>query len=126
MRGPDKKPRFRGSGISTKNTTKILNPQEIFDLIKSQCTIMDNDCWIFNGSLYTNGYGRICVNYRRFSTHIFMWEFINGKKIKIDLHHLDICHGNKRCCNPAHLENITRSQHLKLHNGNKISPWLEN
>lgn len=94
-----------------------VNDRYIFESILNKCIINDNNCWLYQGTLQPNGYGRYHTNGKNYFTHVFIWEYVNGKK-NGDLHHIKEC-GNKNCCNPIHLLDLTRSQHLHYHYGNR-------
>lgn len=63
-----------------------------------------NDCWEWQASTYSSGYGRIAIGGRGGGmalAHRFSWELHNGA-IADGLYVLHICDHTK-CCNPAHL-----------------------
>lgn len=75
----------------------------------------DTACWIFTGHVQNAGYGQISdvgTGKRMTRTcHRVMWESVNGSIPKgLDIDHL--CH-QKTCCNPQHLEAVTRSENLR-------------
>ena len=75
-----------------------------------------NGCWIWTKSLM-NGYGAIGVEGKTRRAHIVSWEWYKGRKVKDGyiLHH-KCKHGNKKCVNPAHLQEMTKAKHSNLHN----------
>lgn len=75
-------------------------------------------CWVFENKLEHNGYGRICINYKRIRAHRYFYEKYKGLiKKGLMLDHL--CR-NRACVNPEHLEqvscveNIHRGERCKL------------
>lgn len=65
------------------------------------------ECWIWTGALSANGYG----SFRGTSAHRWAYEHIIGPVGEdLDLDHL--CRV-RACCNPAHLEAVTRSENLR-------------
>lgn len=65
----------------------------------------DSDCWLFSGSLDTDGYGQVFRATRKNPTtvrvHRLAWEEVNGPipaGMRV-LHSCDV----RACCNPAHL-----------------------
>jgi hypothetical protein len=72
-----------------------------------------NGCWIFTGALNA-GYGRIHAGHpgsqRLLYVHRVAYEQLVGPIPEgLDLDHL--CR-NRACCNPAHLEPVTRRENL--------------
>lgn len=58
-------------------------------------------CWLWTGYRNHDGYGRVYVDGRQYSTHRIVWEMTHGP-IPVGravLHHCD----TPPCCNPAHL-----------------------
>lgn len=60
-------------------------------------TTNENECWLWQRLLWSNGYGRF--GNRR--AHRVAWEFVNGKIINrlLVLHKCDV----RKCINPSHL-----------------------
>ena len=75
----------------------------------------ETDCWNYTGSIAPNGYGRAAIlvrkgKYRTMAVHRFVYERTLGSIPEgHELHHL--CH-NRACCNPRHLEPLTRLEHV--------------
>lgn len=80
---------------------------------------MGTPCWLWQGPTSGNGYrggeaykkgrghgyGRMSLDGQTVAVHIVMWTHYNGYLPgKRQLDHM--C-GNRRCCNPAHLDNVT-------------------
>lgn len=59
-----------------------------------------NSCWLWTGGT-REGYGRIMLNWKRYSTHRISWEIHNGKIPNglCVLHRCDV----PKCVNPKHL-----------------------
>lgn len=67
-------------------------------------------CWIWTGSLQTNGYPRFSVNSVYTPSHRWIYVQVKGKIPKgYDIHHR--CQ-NPLCVNPSHLEAVTRRVNL--------------
>ena len=79
-------------------------------------------CWPWNGYIGKQGYGRIGKVGARKMAHRFFYEILMGP-LPADtvLHHL--C-GNKRCCNPRHLQQVTPSEHNKIEPRGCAKPGL--
>lgn len=68
-------------------------------------------CWNWIGEVNDKGYGRIQIEGRRMSAHIFFYELFNGKISNgLELDH--ICRV-RNCVNPKHLEPVTHSENVK-------------
>lgn len=67
-------------------------------------------CWVWQGACNPNGYGRISDGGQMFYTHRVAFELLVGSiPANHDIDHL--CR-NRSCCNPAHLEAVTRRTNL--------------
>jgi putative phage-type endonuclease len=82
--------------------------------------IQENDagCWVFMGAIGTGGYGRVGGDGGRGGgtrqAHRVVYESMRGRVPKgMDLDHL--CR-NRACCNPDHLEVVTRSENNRRGN----------
>jgi hypothetical protein len=68
-------------------------------------------CWIWTGS-HGQRYGQIRIDGRHFQSHRFAYELLVGPIPKgKELHHK--CEV-KHCVNPAHLQPVTRIEHMKI------------
>lgn len=80
-------------------------------------------CWIWLTNINPNGYGQFTISKKTRFTHILAYEWIVGKvPFGLELDHL--CR-NRACCNPSHLEPVTRSENIRrgLLPG-MVSKWL--
>lgn len=91
-----------------------IAPQRIIDRVSARVVVDANGCWTWTGSPTSNGYGRISwavdrkITYAL--THRVMWAHHRGAIPEgLDLDHL--CR-NRLCCNPDHLEPVTRQTNL--------------
>jgi hypothetical protein len=67
------------------------------------------DCWLWTGSV-GGGYGRVLLRGTLWQAHRVVYELLVGPVPPgCVLHHT--C-GNKRCCNPAHLEVVTQAENV--------------
>lgn len=79
------------------------------------------NCWIWQRTIINSGYGQICYHNKHYSVHRLSYMLFIGeipKKLEID----HLCR-NRKCCNPDHLEPVTRKENIRrspLHNKNKI------
>ncbi len=78
------------------------------------------DCWIWRWSRFrTNDYGHWLINGKHHLAHRFAYEALVGPiPPGHDLDHL--CRV-KACCNPAHLEPVTRSENLRRGVGPRLT-----
>lgn len=77
----------------------------------SNYTVSAAGCWVWNGTKTHDGYGvtRVTKGSRR--VHRLMWERYNGP-IPVGLE-LDHTCENPPCLNPAHLDAVTRAEHIR-------------
>lgn len=72
-----------------------------------------NACWMWMGSNLGPdvAYGRVRFNGKNMQSHRAVYEILVGPVPN----HLDLDHicMNRLCCNPAHLEPVTRSVNMK-------------
>lgn len=70
-----------------------------------------NGCWQWVGYVNDDGYGITTTNKGRIRTHRFVYETLVGPiPSGLDIDHL--CR-NRACCNPDHLEPVTRKENLR-------------
>ena len=71
----------------------------------------EGECWIWQGSKW-RGYGKLMTeNGRPAWAHRLSYEHYTGE-LPRSIHHL--CH-NPSCVNPAHLAEMDRAEHSRLH-----------
>lgn len=74
------------------------------------CAGPDGTCWEWTACLMDCGYGRMNVSGRLWLTHRLVYEQFRGQiPHGLDLDHL--CR-NRACCNPSHLEPVTRNENV--------------
>lgn len=76
--------------------------------LRSKITEDSNGCWVWHGSKTSKGYGRfytqgVCIWTHRLSYELFIGPIPEG----LDIDHL--CRV-PACCNPTHLEPVTRQE----------------
>lgn len=62
-------------------------------------------CWIWQGELNRNGYGRVWIRGRRLMVHRVVWEILRGPIAEGLV--LDHTCRTRACCNPCHLDPVT-------------------
>lgn len=73
------------------------------------------ECWIWTASTTDDGYGQFFVSDRRWRSHRWSYiHYVGAIPEGLELDHL--CRV-RRCCNPAHLEPVTRRENQKRGNG---------
>ncbi len=78
------------------------------DRIQTNVVIDDAGCWVWQRSKIPAGYGKISVNGRDLLAHRVAYEaFVGPIPDGLELDHL--CRV-RACCNPAHLEPVTRAE----------------
>lgn len=83
-------------------------PVTLLERVLARCD-RSGPCWVWQGAT-TNGYGRIRVAGVLLIVHRLVYELVVGPVPDgLDLDHL--CRV-RACCNPAHLEPVTRRENL--------------
>lgn len=67
-------------------------------------------CWIWEGPRDGKGYGRVSINGVAGSTHRIALSTVAPIAPGLDVDHLCRVH---ECCNPAHLEAVTRAENIR-------------
>jgi hypothetical protein len=86
--------------------------------MRSRIEVIPSGCWNWLGSHNGDGYGKVNFAKRRYLTHRVSYELLVGKIPEgLQIDHL--CR-NKSCCNPAHLEVVTRTENLQRQAAAKV------
>lgn len=81
-----------------------------WERLLTKVSIDPDGCWNFLGHVSRSGYGQIGANGKTAYAHRVAYEaFTNQEWPGLDIDHL--CR-NRRCCNPLHLEAVTRQQNV--------------
>jgi len=70
-----------------------------------------NGCWLWLGSLSSNGYGFIWHEGRNVRAHRFAYEYFNNTSIPKGKEVDHLCR-NHACVNPDHLDVVTRRENI--------------
>jgi hypothetical protein len=88
----------------------------------------ENGCWLWAGSKWPDGYGRVYLNQIAKPAHKVLYELVNGV-IPEGLVTDHICHTkdnsckggkqclHRQCVNPAHIEPVTNKENVLRGNG---------
>lgn len=88
----------------------MLSTHEV-DAFCQSCRAEPDGCWIWTGTISSNGYGQFIWNHRSVGAHRMAYQLFVGpipKDREID--HL-CC--RRSCVNPAHLELVTASENIR-------------
>jgi len=76
------------------------------------CPVAGMDfCWAWTGCINSRGYGCVRINGTTYLSHRVAYELLVGP-IDAGLQIDHLCE-NKRCCNPNHLEAVTRKTNME-------------
>lgn len=89
----------------------------VIERILQKISVTDSDCWEWQGSLSTYGYGIIIIDYKQIRVHRFIYEYYHGQ-ICPDLVIDHLCR-NKKCSNPIHLEQVTNRINIQRGNAGR-------
>ena len=70
---------------------------------------MNDLCWEYNKSTFSNGYSRIFIKRKAFGAHVVSYIVFKGR-IAYEVHHR--C-DNRRCINPDHLIDAKHVEHCR-------------
>lgn len=92
---------------------------DLKDRLMSQLVLGQNECWLWTGGCFSEGYGALYVSERgsNVGTHRLAYELFIGP-IPKDHHVHHVC-GVRNCCNPVHLEAKPPMEHARDHQEEK-------
>jgi len=88
-----------------------MRKQPTIERFWAKVIIQGNGCWLWSGSLSSNGYGLIWHNGHNIRAHRFAYEYITHLVIPDDKELDHLCR-NHQCVNPHHLEVVTRRENV--------------
>lgn len=93
--------------------------------ILARCEI--GDCWEWTGKLTQGGYGTSFAGSHKMGTYrtVLVHRFVFAVLTRQIIHGLDIDHlcKNRKCCNPDHLEPVTRAENIRRGATGKVPAW---
>lgn len=89
----------------------------------------DGDCWVWQGTKRSNGYGVTVYRGKQTTTHRAMFEIHHGVELNSEMEVDHTCN-NRGCINPQHLEAVTHVENMKRGLDRRTScraghPWNE-
>ena len=86
------------------------DPSQLPARVAAKISIDDNGCWMWTAYVSVYGYGRLRYETKNYPAHRFTYQWFVGEvEPGLDVDHL--CRV-RACCNPAHLEAVTRRENL--------------
>jgi len=82
-----------------------------FSLILKEVQADDSECWLWNRSVRSDGYGTYYANGKQNYAHRFAYETLVGP-IPSGLHLDHLCRV-RNCVNPKHLEPVTQEENTR-------------
>lgn len=112
---------------------KHVAPERVIDKLRSRIVVSESGCWLYTGALAA-GYGNIgwSLGHRQMvndRTHRVMYQALvgpipDGLDLDHTCHDPKVCHPedpaqciHRRCCNPEHLEPVSRRENLRRGGG---------
>lgn len=88
-----------------------LTPAQVA-LIESKLVETPDGCWLWTGAVNGAGYGIVVWATKCYRVHKLMNERHEGTPVEPGLEVDHKC-SHRACCNPAHLERVTKSENLR-------------
>lgn len=86
----------------------VMNDEE-FARFMTHTEVSDDGCWLWVGSKFKSGYGKIKVRGKTGRTHRLMLARTLGRELGKGMDVLHSCR-SRHCCNPDHLREGTRKE----------------
>jgi hypothetical protein len=93
--------------------TQLYLFSKIPEHFRQRIVIRSNGCWLWQGEINRNGYGRCWFEGGRYMIHKWVWKLM-GRPLE-NKQVLDHGCSTRNCCNPTHISNVT--QRHNVHRG---------
>lgn len=108
---------IRGHSLRRLNEKNRNTVQTIIDRVVVDA---ETGCWIWQGAITPDGYGKVSFNNRFQTVHLLLYrELVGPVPEGLELDHK--CR-NRSCANPAHLEPVTNVENHRRSPQAKLSP----
>jgi len=88
-----------------------MNVDDLTRTVRTNITVCACGCWVWTGSLDSNGYAKFKLRGKTTVAHRYVWDHfypdspLAGYDDTID----HLCDRHRACLNPSHMERVTRS-----------------
>lgn len=97
------------SSLANITRSALSGTADVGQRITERVRVTSRECWEWQGAINSKGYGQLSINGTSKSVHRVSYTLVNGPLAEgIEIDHL--CR-NRTCCNPRHLEAVTRLDH---------------
>jgi|SRR5882724_2295134 len=103
--------KFKNHSLPKRSKPYIRICKKLITIWDPRASELTGPCWIYQGSLNYRGHGQFSDNYKKTTSHRWMFEKLINK-ISNNSILIHLCH-NKSCCNPWHLKLESRSNFSK-------------
>jgi len=87
-------------------------------LVRTKIIVCECECWYWTGSADTSGYPKFKLRQRTIQVHRYSYERLVAEiPDEMTIDHLNCT--SRRCCNPAHMQVVTRSENSERANATR-------
>lgn len=95
----------------TRRARGRFGRDELLERVFGRCIAGAGNCVVYAGTITPSGYGNVYDGYNPVPAHRLAYELAKGE-IPSGLQIDHLCR-NRRCCNPEHLEAVTRLENVR-------------